>query len=100
MIATSAPIPTHARSAIGAAYPQPALTQRTRRAFDCADPGAVRDYLIVNGYTTHLARSAREFARMRRRAALVVLFLSGAVLLQGRVEPSFILLSALCEGGC
>lgn len=85
----------------GASYtPPPRLTRRNDVTFDCVDRDAVVYFLAGNGYTPRpLCAPAIEYSRMKRAASLVVIYKSGAVVCQGRIDDSLALLGGLVEGG-
>lgn len=85
----------------GASYTAPpTLTRRNDRTFDCSDPAAVVYFLAGNGYTPRpLCAPAIEYSRMKRVASLVVIYKSGAVVVQGRMDDSLALLGGLVGGG-
>ncbi len=61
-----------------------ALVQRSSCSFTTDDPEEIAEYLSKHGYSRTTTRSPHEYCRLMKDGSIVVVFLSGAVLVQGK----------------
>jgi hypothetical protein len=80
---------------------RPQLTRRSPSSFDTANMPGLEQYLLDNGYRPLPPRISTEYGRLRRGDSLIVLYHSGAVVLQGAdIQSPLRLLDRLArEGG-
>lgn len=75
----------------------PALTRRTAISFVTTDTEALARWLCARGYSP-ISPKPNEAARLTRRAAIVILYASGSVVIQGKDAPATIAhLAALAQ---
>lgn len=60
------------------------LTPQSSCSFRCDDPAIVADWLVSQGYSHGETRSQHEHCRLSKTGSIIVLFHSGAVLVQGK----------------
>ena len=62
---------------------QPLVAVATRSSYRTGDTLTLTDRLLAQGYRRVDVRSPHEFARLRRGASLIVVFVTGSILIQG-----------------
>ena len=76
----------------------PTLGRPGPQTFTTADPQALAEYLISNGYDAEPARARTEFTRLWAKGSLIVLYHSGTALVQGsNPGPAITLLESLID---